>query len=58
MGSVFMSSADDLEKELVGLKLKKRELILAGKNTDTIDEKIKQIEQTIKEMYKKENNDL
>lgn len=58
MGSVFMSNAEDLEKELVGLKLKKRELILAGKNTDTIDEKIRQIEQTIKEKYQKENNDL
>ncbi|MDD7796431.1 hypothetical protein [Clostridium sp. 'White wine YQ'] len=53
-----MSNAEDLEKELVGLKLKKRELILAGKNTDTIDEKIRQIEQTIKSKYLEENNDL
>lgn len=44
-----MSRIEELEQELVELKLKKRELILAGKNTDKVDEKIKQIEEHIKQ---------
>jgi len=45
-----MGKRDDLEKELVDLKLEKRKLVLAGKNTNTIDELIKEIEEKLKEL--------
>ena len=48
MGSVDMSKKDSLEKKLVDLKLEKRELVLAGKNTNTIDKLIKEIEEELK----------
>ena len=43
-----MSKKDSLEKKLVDLKLEKRELVLAGKNTNTIDKLIKEIEEELK----------
>ena len=43
-----MEIKDELEKKLIELKLDKRELVLAGKNTSSIDEKIKQVELKIK----------
>lgn len=45
-----MSKRDDLGQRLVDLKLEKRELVLAGKNTNTIDELIKEIEEKLKEL--------
>ncbi|MGL4762310.1 MAG: hypothetical protein ACRC6T_05145 [Sarcina sp.] len=38
----------ELEEMLVELKLKKRNLILAGENTFTLDEEIKKLEDKIK----------
>lgn len=38
----------ELEEMLVELKLKKRNLILAGENTYTLDEEIKKLEDEIK----------
>lgn len=38
----------ELEEILVELKLKKRNLILAGENTFTLDEEIKKLEDEIK----------
>lgn len=32
-----------LKQEIISLKLKKRELVLAGKNTNDIDDEIKRI---------------
>lgn len=49
MGSVWtMTKLKELEEQLVNLKLQKRNLILAGKKTDDIDECIKNIEKDIK----------
>lgn len=45
-----MSKKADLEQKLVDLKLEKRKLVLAGKNTNTLDELIKEIEDKLKEM--------
>ncbi len=45
-----MSKKADLEQKLVDLKLEKRKLVLAGKNTNTLDELIKEIEEKLKEM--------
>ena len=50
MGSVGMGKKDDLMKRLVDLKLEKRKLVLAGKNTNTLDELIKEIEELLKEI--------
>ncbi|WP_200802928.1 hypothetical protein [Clostridium cavendishii] len=43
-----MTNMSELEEELVELKLKKRNLILAGKKTEEIDLTIKEIENKIK----------
>jgi hypothetical protein len=43
-----MTKLKELEEQLVNLKLQKRNLILAGKKTDDIDECIKNIEKDIK----------
>lgn len=43
-----MFSLEELEHELLELKLKKRELILAGKNTYTLDKEIEMLEEKIK----------
>ena len=48
MGSVVMDKRDDLEQKLVDLKLEKRKLVLAGKNTNTLDELIKEVEEKLK----------
>lgn len=48
MGSVDMSTIKELEEQLLELKLKKRNLILANKNTEAIDEEIKELENIIK----------
>ncbi|MGG7060212.1 hypothetical protein ACQPUY_17295 [Clostridium nigeriense] len=45
-----MGKKDELEEKLINLKLEKRELVLAGKNTNRIDELIKEVEDEIKEM--------
>ena len=50
MGSVIMSKKADLEQKLVDLKLEKRKLVLAGKNTNTLDELIKEIEDKLREI--------
>ena len=43
-----MSTISELEELLVELKLKKRNLILANKNTEDIDKEIKELENAIK----------
>lgn len=45
-----MGKRDDLEQKLVDLKLEKRKLVLSGKNTNTLDELIKEIEEKLKEL--------
>ncbi len=47
-----MGKRDDLELKLVDLKLEKRKLVLLGKNTNTLDELIKEIEEKLKELNK------
>ncbi|GIM30511.1 hypothetical protein CPJCM30710_31770 [Clostridium polyendosporum] len=44
-----MTKLKELEEELVELKLKKRDLLLAGKDTEKIDQMIKEVEKSIKE---------
>ncbi|GAA0087166.1 hypothetical protein ACH36K_00775 [Clostridium sp. MB05] len=44
-----MGKKDELEKKLIKLKLEKRELLLAGKNTSKIDDLIKEVELELKE---------
>jgi len=43
---------EELEKELKELKLEKRQILLAGKNTENIDSKIKLIELEIEAFNK------
>lgn len=38
----------NLEQELIRLKLEKRDLILAGKNTEKLDDAIKEVELKLK----------
>lgn len=38
----------DLQKRMLELRLEKRDLILAGKNTNTIDKQIKILENQLK----------
>ena len=45
-----MSKKDELEQRLTKLKLEKRELVLASKNTNIIDELIKEVEVELKEL--------
>lgn len=45
-----MSKRDELEQRLTKLKLEKRELLLAGKNTNVIDELIKAVELELKDL--------
>lgn len=45
-----MGKNDNLEQRMIELKLEKRELLLAGKNINKIDELIKQVEEEIKEI--------
>lgn len=42
-----MSKKDELEQRLTNLKLEKRELVLAGKSTNIIDELIKEVENEV-----------
>lgn len=44
-----MRSIEELEKQLKELKLEKRQILLAGKKTEQIDNKIQVIEAEIKE---------
>ena len=44
-GSGYMEKKVNLEQKIIDLKLKKRELVLAGKNTSDVDEEIKKIKQ-------------
>lgn len=48
MGSVKMGKNYNLEQELIRLKLEKRDLILAGKNTEKLDNAIKEVELKLK----------
>ncbi|MGL5354390.1 MAG: hypothetical protein ACRDA5_13905 [Clostridium sp.] len=43
-----MGNKCGLEQRIIQLKLEKRELLLAGKNTNKIDELIKEVEEEIK----------
>ncbi|MBK1809658.1 hypothetical protein JHL18_03260 [Clostridium sp. YIM B02505] len=43
-----MTKLKELEEQLVNLKLQKRNLILAGKKTDEVDELIKEVDRDIK----------
>lgn len=43
-----MGNEYNLEEELIKLKLEKRDLILAGKNTEKLDEAIKEVELKLK----------
>lgn len=45
-----MTKIEELEEQLVELKLKKRNLILAGKNTEQVDDMIKVVEYEIKQV--------
>lgn len=49
MESDSMVKRDELKEKLIELKLKKRELILANKNTDKINEEIKELERLMKQ---------
>ena len=42
-----MNKKEELESKLKELKLQKRQLVLANKNTDNIDQQIKEIEMEI-----------
>ncbi|MBB6625602.1 hypothetical protein [Clostridium gasigenes] len=43
-----MGNKSGLEQRIIELKLEKRELLLAGKNINKIDELIKEVEEEIK----------
>ena len=43
-----MGKKCDLEQRIIELKLEKRELLLAGKNVNKIDELIKEVEEEIR----------
>lgn len=49
----FLTKIEELKECLKQLKLEKRELILAGKKTSSLDEKIKEIENSINELQEK-----
>ena len=49
MGSVYMGKNINLEQELINLKLEKRKLVLAGKDTTNLDKAIKEVQEKIKE---------
>ena len=51
-----MDKKDELEKRLINLKLEKRKLLLSGKNTNRIDELIKEVEDELKEKQYTEEN--
>ena len=51
-----MGKKDDLEQKLIKLKLEKRELLLAGKNTGKVDDLIKQVEKELKDSNEFCNN--
>ncbi|VYT96597.1 Uncharacterised protein [Clostridium tertium] len=51
-----MDKMDELEKRLIDLKLEKRQLVLSGKNTNRIDELIKEVEDELKENRKTEED--
>lgn len=42
-----MGKEIELQKRIIELKLEKRDLVLAGKSTDQIDEKIKIVEKEL-----------
>ena len=44
-GSGYMEKKVNLEQKIIDLKLKKRELVLAGKNTSDVDEEIKKTQE-------------
>ena len=45
-----MDKKSELEKEIIKLKLEKRELVLNGKNTDRVDKLIKEVESFLKQI--------
>ena len=42
-----MNKENEVQQKIIELKLKKRELVLAGKSTIEIDEEIKEMEQKL-----------
>ncbi|NLL31473.1 MAG: hypothetical protein GX258_10680 [Clostridiales bacterium] len=42
-----MGKKENLEQELINLKLEKRQLVLAGKDTSKIDKAIKEVEEKL-----------
>ena len=53
MESDLVRSIEDLEEQLKELKLEKRRIVLAGKKTEQIDNKIQVIEYEIENISKK-----
>lgn len=52
-----MCNKNNLEDELKNLKLTKRSFVLEGKNTESVDVKIKMIEDKLKDAMFKDNNE-
>lgn len=48
----LLTRIEELKERLKQLKLEKRELILAGKKTSNIDDRIKEVEEEIEHMQK------
>ena len=57
-GSGHMEEKVNLEQRIIQLKLKKRDLVLAGKNTKEIDEEIKRIIKKCEEILDTESEDI
>ncbi len=53
MESALVRSIEELEEQLKELKLEKRRILLAGKKTEQIDNKIQVIEYEIENVSKK-----
>lgn len=47
-----MDKKNELEQEIIKLKLEKRELVLRGKNTENVDRLIKEVEDNLNEVIK------
>lgn len=52
-----MCNKSNLEDELKNLKLTKRSFVLEGKNTESVDVKIKIVEDKLKDAMSKNNKD-
>lgn len=49
-GKCWYGQKDELNEKIGRFKVRKRKLVLAGKNTNTLDELIKEIEEQLKEI--------